>query len=340
MEYSLNPSAWNAMFPVPSSVVDEHIRLAGATQLKVLLCLLRHSNEDFDENDISKLLGLNTADIIDAMQYWVQFGILTKSGEASRSIAPAKSDAAEPKKQPVKAVETATESVAPIAIPKPTPDQIVARLNESPELKNLYSVAQVKLGRTIGYADQSSLLMMHDQYGLPVEVIIMIIDYAVSRGKSSISYILSIGKNWSENEIDTFEKAENRISELNTCSTLWEKFKQFTGIKTPKPTAKQMQYLLRWNIQLGYGIDMICTAYEEMANNIEKISFPYMDRIITNWYEQGIKTKQQLEKSVSDFREKKQASVSAVKQNSNASYDLNEFNRQVSSVPVYKKERN
>lgn len=342
MKYKINPNAWGAMFPVPSSIVDEHIRLAGATQLKVLLCMLRHSNEQYDENDISNALGLDKADVIDAMQYWVQFEILTKdSGEESKEvIAPAIKPHSHQKLAENKSVSFEPKAtLAPIEIPKPTVDQIVARVNESPEIKVMYTEAQARLGRTIGFADQSSLLMMHDQYGLPVEVIIMIIEYAVSQGKGSISYITKIGKDWSEKEIDTFEKAEERIKELSACQGLWIKFKDYTGIKTPKPTSKQSEYLLRWNIQLGYSIDMICLAYEEMADHTDKISFAYMDRIITNWYEQGIKTKQQVEQSSLEYKKKQQGSVKADNgKKSSASYDLNEFNKQISSVPVYKRE--
>ncbi|MCR4925693.1 MAG: DnaD domain protein [Clostridiales bacterium] len=337
MDYKINPSAFSAIFPVPSSVVDEHIRLAGAVQLKTLLCLLRHANEEYGVDDISNALGLDKADIIDALQYWIQLGIITReNGKDSENvvIAPVINKTVEEKT--IEAAEK--KELNPIAIAKPTPEEILTRVNESKEIAYLYNEAQMKLGRTIGYADQSSLLMMHDQYGLPVEVIIMIIGYAVSQGKNSINYILKIGKDWGEKEIDTLEKAEERIKELTACQGLWVKFKEYTGISTPKPTAKQTEFLMRWNVQLGYGIDMICMAYEEMANHTDKISFPYIDRIITSWYEQGLHTKQQVERYTNEYKLKKQTSNQTKAKKSEASYDLNEFNKQMYSVPQYKKE--
>ena len=42
MEYQLNLGAWNSVFVVPSILVDQHIKLAGAVQLKVILWVLRH----------------------------------------------------------------------------------------------------------------------------------------------------------------------------------------------------------------------------------------------------------------------------------------------------------
>ena len=104
---------------------------------------------------------------------------------------------------------------------KPTSDQIACRLMEEPALRLLYAEAQQKLGRTIGYDGQSTLLMIHDQYGLPVEVILMILEYAASQGKTSMAYIAKMGRDWGEREIDTLEKAEEQLTRLRTGQSLW-----------------------------------------------------------------------------------------------------------------------
>ena len=35
MEYQINPSAWGPIFTMPTSVVDEHIKMVGRDQLKI-----------------------------------------------------------------------------------------------------------------------------------------------------------------------------------------------------------------------------------------------------------------------------------------------------------------
>ena len=95
-----------------------------------------------------------------------------------------------------------------------------------------YAEAQQKLGRTIGYDGQSTLLMIHDQYGLPVEVILMILEYAASQGKTSMAYIAKMGRDWGEREIDTLEKAEEQLTRLRTGQSLWNQLKALTGIHT------------------------------------------------------------------------------------------------------------
>ena len=42
MGYSINPIEYSSAFTIPSSIVEKHIKLSGATQLKVLLIALKN----------------------------------------------------------------------------------------------------------------------------------------------------------------------------------------------------------------------------------------------------------------------------------------------------------
>ena len=50
------------------------------------------------------------------------------------------------------------------------------------------------MGRAISPALSSTLLMIHDDYGLPVEVIIMLLMYVKSIHKDNTSYIEAVAK--------------------------------------------------------------------------------------------------------------------------------------------------
>ena len=199
MSYGINPSAWGVIFPVPSQIVDKHIRLAGAAQLKALLWVLRHANEPLDIEEMAKAIGQKTADAVDALQYWVETGILInddKKTEQSK-ITENKNQQNQEEEKPsiIEKEKEPSRRPSPPELPviKPSHSQILARAKESPDIAYLFNEAQVKLGRTIGYDGQCTLLMMHDQYGLPIEVILMILSYAASVGKISFSYIGKMG---------------------------------------------------------------------------------------------------------------------------------------------------
>ncbi len=337
MDFMINPLKWNNSFAVPSEVVDKHIRLAGSVQLKVLLWMMRHSAEEKNMDEMSKDLGVSVADCSDALTFWSEMGLLVA---ADKTFVPEKvaekvdEPAIETKKQETKRILPEIEAI------KPTAQQIAARGDESEEIRFLFNEAQMRLGKTIGHDGQAVLLMMHDSYGLPVEVIVTIIEYCVSVGKTSTSYIAKIGKDWGEREIDSLEKADEVINELKASDEMWGEFRLRTGVSTPRPTTAQMKYLDRWKNEYGFTMDMIFLAYEETANNIQKMSFQYMDKILKNWFENGLRTPADVAKAKQERSAASQQTVvkSENKHKKKTSYNIDEVLRKNEETElVYKR---
>ena len=333
MEFSINPKAmFGLSFSVPAAVTDKHLKLAGAAQIKVLLWLLRHAAENPTMDELCKALNMKHADASDAMQYWVECGIVLADGKET-----------EPEVQPEYSAPAKTET--PIEIKpemvytRPTAEQILVRTKESAEIQFMFNEAQKKLGRTIGYDGQSTLLMIHDSYGLSVEVLLMLIEYCVSVGKGSLAYISKAAKTWSEKEIDSIEKADEQIRLLRRCDGTWKKLCELTGISTPRPTASQSSFLAHWTSELKFDLDMIYLAYEEMANHTDKISFPYMNKVLQSWHDAGIKTAADVEEAKMQRTAESPKPAQKKKQGGyEASYDIDEFNRRSDTSPlIYKK---
>lgn len=103
MSMKINLGAWNSIFAVPSSVVDEGLKFSDGVKLKVLLYLLRHSGEDVNESDISKATGVNETDIPEAVEYWVMKGIFCQNNGA---FEPAQAEQQTTEQPAVKQVES------------------------------------------------------------------------------------------------------------------------------------------------------------------------------------------------------------------------------------------
>ncbi len=326
MKYIINPASWSSMFAVPTEVADKHLRLAGAVQLKALLWLLRHSNDNVDTEDMANDLGLSTADLSDAMYYWIEAGIVVENGNDivfKKNDKENSDDTVIPERKVNKEKNEEKQKILPvIELVKPTMDQVVARGEEDAEIKFLFNEAQSILGRTIGFDGMSTLLMMHDGYGLPVEVIMMMIQYCKSIGKDSNTYLSRMGKDWGQREIDTIEKADEIISELRAADSLWYEFKRRAGFVNPQPTSSQRKYLSVWYNEYHFDIEMIYAAYEEMANNTTKLSFSYINKVLENWHKDGIKTPEEVE-NAKKLRKKK--SVKKSENGSVPSYDIDGF---------------
>ena len=315
---------WGAVFSVPAVVADKYMKLASAEQLRTLLWVLRHAAEQPTIEEAAKALRCSEENVREYVAFWQQNEVL----QTDAQTVPTLKKTVQQEKQPEK------PTLPDLPENKPTAAEIVTRVKESPELEFLFGEAQKKFARTIGYDGQCTLLLMHDRYGLPVEVILMIIEYCAQVRKTSNAYIAAMGKSWAQEEIDTIEKAEEKIGELHRCGKLWKELASMAGLTAPNPTAVQSEYLRAWSTELGYGADMIFLAYEEMANHCHKLSFGYMNKVLRNWHDKGLKTAQDVAEDNRRFREKRAADVDKPP----ASYDINEMEQKLLYGPiVYKK---
>lgn len=323
MSYSVNLSLFRSVFAVPTDIADKHIRLANEHQLKVLLWILRNSPENPDIDQMCSALKINKSDAVDYLQYWVLTGVL---GDGNNNIItpPVSSETTV-----TQAAETKAEipPVVKAAPSKPSSVEIVTRIDESPEIGHLFNEAQIKLGRTIGYEGQCTLLLLHDHYGLPAEVIFMMIDYCVSIGKSNNGYLEAVGKDWGTREIDTLDKAAEQITVLRNSNSLWKELASYAGITNPRPTMKQAEQLRKWSCDFKFSTDMILLAYEEMANHTTKFSMGYMDKVLANWYSKGFKNPADVENDKAELKSNKPNTPKA-QHNASASYNLDKFDEQ------------
>lgn len=342
MDYTLNPSAFmSGIFPVPDLLVDENIRLASVVQLKVILYIMRNGMQKISKEQISQALSIDLCDVSDAMVFWAERGLLLKQGEAP--VAPSVTASDESKAVTKVHIEKQVEvpekqqkkAVADIPASRPSHEQVAARCKESEELVHLFREVQLALGKTVGYEGQATLLMMHDTYGLPTEVILMAVEYAVSKNKTGFAYIGRIGKTWSENEIFTIEQAEQYIIEHDEINEVWNKLRSLTEIQNINPTEKQHRYLVCWVKEYGYDVNIIYQAYEESVNNTGKFNMPYMDKIIRTWHEFGVKTVVDINRCRAEWEKNRDKRLgknkkSAPKKNDvkgDASYDLDLFTK-------------
>lgn len=331
MEFRINPMVFAGIFPVPNTLVDDNIRLASVVQLKVILYMLRHNGEaDLSSEKISAALCIDKDDVTDAMIFWSERGVLVRDGQEVNVPVTAESMKKKQEEKETPEPETEAKKVADIPISRPTHEQIAARLKESQELAALFQEAQTALGKTVGYDGQSVLLMMHDSYGLPPEVILMAIEYAVTQKKTSYSNISRIGKRWSELEIDTLEGAMEYIEEHNVVDETWQKLRKLTEITNRNPTEKQRKYLTAWVKEYGYNEEIIYYAYEESIDRTGKMSMPYMDKIIRSWHKKGVKTVSDIQNERIKWENEQKKRFSSKdkkggKKESDASYDIDEY---------------
>lgn len=316
MGIQLNGGNCSSFLVVPADVVDKHLARASGIYIKVLLAVIRFNTIDLKK--ISTLLSIPESDVTEAIRYWKTAGILNEDDGLSYSsetvVLPA-------------APKTSKRKTQPIAM---TPENISAaavaeQSKRDPQIKFLLCTAECLYGRPLTSGEQKGLVYIHEYMGLPVDVIIMAVEYCISIDKPHFNYIQKMCAQWVDDEINTHTRAEAAIKELSARKSREGKVRTAFGIQEQALTAANKKYINQW-FDNGFDIEMIQIAYERTVDRIGKISFPYINKILQSWKENGIFTPADLGA--------KESSRSYQKGNkSDASYNLDEFERLGFHVP-------
>lgn len=297
MRYRLNASVWGQVFAVPSAVIDQHIRLANGVAFKALLALLRDPDGCADETALAKRLGMQRADVSDALSYWIESGVL-------------RCDSAE-EDAPLPAVRAAPREAAPVSLPcagpaapsAPTPAQPAARprfpreealaiIEGDKVLGALVHEAQSAMGKTFTSADMDVLLGLYSYHALSPHYIITLLHYCVSIGRRSMAYAETAAASWMADGVDD-SNVDAQVDRLTRRRSNEGRVRAAFGIGDRRLVPREREMISRWFDEWGFDLDMINLAYEIAVERTGKLVFRYIDKILFSWHTQGIKTPEQ-----------------------------------------------
>ena len=297
--------------------MDRYLKLAGKEQLQVLLWMLRHGGEVVAPETLARELGTDVDSVLDALDYWVQEGLLAGSkGELSPAMQePTPPSAAAP--APAQSPEA--EPLPPRKrLVKPDMQHVVVRMGESDQIKYLMQEAETIFGKTLSPAMASTLLTICDDYGLPVEVAVMLIHYAKEVGKTGTAYIDSVARDWAQSGIFTLEAAEQKLQELGERRQAWAKVQSAAGLPRRAPSKKEEDAAYRWVFQWKFTGEMLSAAYERCVDSTGKFNVNYINKVLEGWHKNGVRNLQELEELETKKKEDREAAKS---------YDIDELEK-------------
>lgn len=312
MNYTLDIGAWNQVFAVPAALVDRHLKLAGKEQLQAILWILRHAGESFTAEELASALGITADAALDALEYWQNQGLIS-AGDGE--LSPLPQESAE-KPSEVSVLETANP-IKKRRLEKPDMAYLVKRREESDSIRYLLQEAEATLG-LLSPAMNSVLIASVDDYGLPAEVVTMLLQYAKGIGKTSTHYIDSVARDWANSGIFTLDTAEEKLRELTEMRLAWGKVSAAAGLQKRSPSKKEEESAYRWVKEWGFTPEMIAAAYERCVDHIGKFSVAYINKVLERWHGLGLKNTAEVEAA-----EAKQADS----KKKNKSYDIDELER-------------
>ncbi len=284
MNYKINWESSVGVFAVPDTVADS-LKLASGKAVKVLLYILKNKINDIDCKATASAVGITDEDVEDALSFWQQIGIIYSDGNKPiEAVKPSNQQPIQntsPAQTQIMSDERAKEKATKMI----SPAEIAERIKQSEEIRFLYNAAETTFGKVLTYTEQRTLLWLHDYYDIAPDILLMLMDFAVSQNKASIGFIEKIATNWHDNGVTTHKQAEREIRHLqNFYSLSGQVIARLELNRALTPTERK--YVNDWAGK-GISIELIIYAYERTIDTIGKVKFSYMNTILLDWYSKG-----------------------------------------------------
>ena len=325
MEFKVNCGIWGTMFGVPSIVADNFLKLATGGQIKVLLYLLRCSGKACSTEEISSNTGVTREEAEDAVLFWQQANVLSPYNSVKAPpVSPVMTAPAVNEPPLGNGQLTAEKVIAPDHKTNLSGSEIAAIMNESKDIKELFTISETILG-PLKNSQMNSMIWMYDHLGLKKEVIITLLSYCASIEKVNTAYVEKIACSWAENEINTINAAQDEIQKM-TASRVFEGRIMEIFQMPNRPTTKQNEIIQQWKTA-GFSTELIKLAYERTLEQINKLNFNYINKILLSWRDSGFMTVKDVQKAENEYKKKKAASSGSPDDSDIEKYDsvVNKF---------------
>ncbi len=178
---------------------------------------------------------------------------------------------------------------------KPENINLLQELNKN-STKDMLQDIEKLLGRPLSSKEMTMYIGWLKDFNFSPELILLLIQYCASKGKTDCRYIEKIAMAWFDAKIRNIDDAQSFIKKHEDKWINIRKILNYLGIKDAEIMKPQEDMLNKWISTYNFPIDVIYKACEICFQRINKGDFKYIDGILTSWYKDNIKTVEDVDK--------------------------------------------
>lgn len=255
---------------VADEFIDRYMADANGEYVKVYLYLLRHEGEEITVEAVADALNHTEADVRRAFAYWQKAGVLEKDGQEQPFAAARPYDR-----------KAAEETSAACACD-------LDGLSGDEAFTQLLYIAQKYLEKTFTPLDCQVFVNLYGNLKMAPELLEFLVEYCAQNGHTSLRYLEKVGLSWHDKKIRTVEEARAYSRSFSKESFAVMKAMGLTG---RNPADSEFELMEKWFRSYGFTKEIVVEACDRTIRAIHNPSFQYVDRILTDWKEAGVKTK-------------------------------------------------
>jgi DnaD/phage-associated family protein len=289
---------------LPNAFLDGYMPHANGEFVKIYLYLLRVSQDPAKSVSLSQIadrMACTENDVVRAVRYWEKTGLLIVETDEKRNIAgitfadplKSKEEAVREKSsrnsQSGSSSESAAgaEKTAKSEEPYTLTEDKMTELAGKEDVQELLFIAEKYMSRPLTRTDQQKIFYFLDGLRFSTDLVDYLIEYCVSRGHKSIRYIEKVALAWHDAGIKTVTEARESTGKYH--KEYYDIFKAL-GVNNHNPITAEIRIMDKWLVTYGFPMDVITEACTRTILNTSKPTLGYADGILTNWWNTGVKT--------------------------------------------------
>ncbi|AGF59525.1 DnaD/DnaB domain-containing replication protein [Clostridium saccharoperbutylacetonicum N1-4(HMT)] len=261
--------------PVSNIFLEKYMPQARGEFVKIYLLMLKHNISGelgISSTILASALNLLESDIINALNYWNDQGVLklTKIDTMGNFD---------------------VEFLDLIEEPVNTKKEVdLLEALDSTSTKDMLKDIETLLARPLSPNEMSIYLNWQKEFGFSSELILILMEYCISKGKSDPRYIEKVALAWHDQKITNVEQAQNLIKKTEDKWLNIRKILTYLGINNTDIMKPQQDLIEKWLLIYKFPNEIITKACDICFERLSRADFKYIDGILTNWNKNNIRT--------------------------------------------------
>lgn len=273
---------------IPDIFFTEYLPEANGDYIKIYLYILFLSKYDKDikVNDLCKKLSLPLKVIQDGIKYWEDNGVFTRknTGYIINNL----------QEKELHQLYNPKVSLSAEQIQKSSESQKRAKTIEY--INNRYFSGLMPVS---WYPD---IELWFKKYNFDDEVMIALFEYCFDKSALHRNYVQVVADSWAKNQIKTFNDLDQYYEKQEKLNKIANMISKKLGLSR-QLSQYEYAYIEKWIVDFNYNFDIIEIALKRTTSKVNP-SFDYIDKLITDWHERGFKTVEQINKFLTDMKQK------------------------------------
>ncbi len=273
---------------LPDVFFTEYLSQASGDYIKIYLYIvfLSKYGKDVKINDLSKKLNIDFKTIQEGIKYWEDTGVITKknTGYIINNL---------------QEIELHKLYKPKVTLSAENIKQTAQNQYRAKAIENINTLFFQGIMSPSWYSD---IDLWFKKYSFDEEVMIALFQYCYNRSALHRNYIQTVAEAWFKSNVKTYSDLDSLFEKQEKLNTLYKSIGKKLGY-TRALTEYEKGYIEKWTIEYAFGLNIIEIALKKTTAKTNP-NFDYLDKLLSDWHDRGLKTVEEIENFLSEFKQK------------------------------------